>query len=103
MAGPARHPVVDALIQAVAPGPGPVTVPPVLNELPVDDILTIAEAHRVEPALARMLAGAPDPPPELVEALKPLRAEQLVRHLSTLAVLGTIGAAFDAAGIRWAV
>lgn len=103
MARPARHPVVDALIQAVDPGPGPVVLPRALVETPVEEVLAISDAHRVQPALARMLNAAPDAPRELVEALAPLRTEQLVHHLSALADLAVVGAALDAAGIRWAV
>ncbi len=74
-----------------------------LADVPVDDVLDVADAHRVTPALARHLGVVPGAPSALVEALAPERTEQLLRHLATLADLGPVAAALDGAGIDWVV
>jgi hypothetical protein len=93
--------VVDLLIAAVrADPPHPHAA---ITDRSVDEILDIADAHRVTPALLRYLSGLADPPAQLLEAVRPWRTEQVLRHLTTLADLAPVAAAFDAAAIRWVV
>lgn len=100
------HPVVAVLVDAVQGAPpddAAVARAARIADLPVDDVLDVADAHRVTPALARHVAALPDPPPALAEALAAERTDQVLRHLATLADLGPVAAAFDAAEIPWVV
>lgn len=74
-----------------------------LASLPADDVVDVADAHRVTPALARHLARVADTPPDLAAAVAPERTEQVLRHLATLADLGPMAAALDAADAPWVV
>lgn len=95
----ALHPAVSALVDVLRGEPAADR----LRERPVEEVVAVADAHRVAPAVARALAGGPDAPDGLAAALRPWRTDQIVRHLSTLADLGPLATAFDGAGIRWAV
>ena len=97
-----RDPVVAVLVAAVG-GPAVEDDGRSLATRSVEDVLAIADAHRVAPALARHLAALPDPPAELLDALRPWRTEQVLRHLTTLGDLAPVAEAFDQAGIRWVV
>lgn len=107
-AGRPRHPVVDVLVDAVAgaePAADPASLERVARivDLPADDVLDVADAHRVTPALARHLAGVDGVAPDLAAALADERTEQVLRHLSTLADLGPLAAALDGADVPWVV
>lgn len=96
-----RHPVVELLAAAVRRD----ATPPSgwLEAASSDELLDVAAAHRVTPALTRYVAGLPGTPAALATRLRSARTEQVVRHLTTLGDLGPLGAALDDAGIAWVV
>lgn len=107
-----EHPVVAALLAAVG-GPVPAR-PEVLADLPVADVVEVAEAHRLGSALLRHLENGPAGPaadgsvvPErLAPLLVQLRAErtaQVVSHLTALADLRALAGVLDGADVPWAV
>ena len=98
-----EHPVVAALVAAVG-GPPPAD-PGALARLPVDDVVAVAEAHRLGSALLRSLTdGAADAAPAaLVDALRDARTAQVVAHLTTLADLRALAGVLDDAQVPWAV
>lgn len=108
MAQRSVHPVVATLIDAVEAHdldllPSDAVLDPRVAAMPVDDVLDIADAHRVTPALARYLSVLPGVPEPLLDALQPERTEQRIRHLTTLADLAPLALALDSARIRWLV
>lgn len=108
MAQRSVHPVVATLIDAVGAHDLERVSPDALLDsrvaaTPVDDVLDIADAHRVAPALARYLSALDGVPEPLLEALLPQRTQQRLRHLTTLADLGPLAQALDSARICWVV
>lgn len=108
MAQRSMHPVVATLVDAVGAHdldllPPAGVLDPRVADMPVDEVLDIADAHRVTPALARYLSVLPGVPEPLLDALQPERTEQRIRHLTTLADLAPLAQALDSAQIRWLV
>lgn len=100
----AEHPVVAALVAAVG-GPPPAD-PGALARLPVADVMTVADAHRLGSALLRSLTdgeAADLAPAPLLAALREARTAQVVAHLTTLADLRALAAVLDGAAVPWAV
>lgn len=96
--------MVAALVAAVG-GPAPARADAVAD-LPVADVVEVAEAHRLGSALLRHLEGHAEPDERLAPLLAALRAErtaQLVSHLTTQADLRTLAGVLDGADVPWAV
>lgn len=73
------------------------------SEWEVEHVLDVADAHRVTPALARVAPGIAGAPAALAAELHDVRTERVLRHLTTLADLRTLGEALDGAGVAWVV
>jgi len=91
------------LIESVLDAGGDRPLGAELSATTVDTILTAGGEHRITPAIARRVKGAPDAPTEWVRALAPHRTMQLMRHMQAAGDLSLIGATFERQGVAWAV
>ncbi|WP_250443464.1 nucleotidyltransferase family protein [Actinotalea sp. C106] len=102
---PARHPVVELLVEAVSGAEPPRSWgdEPRLASTDPREVLAVAQAHRLGPTLARHLSRTADLPEGLADELAEIRTELMLRHLTALADLAPVAQALDEADVAWAV